>query len=260
MDVTNSVWNEDDNSNTTAAPDGAPEGMAPSGVNNVLRAHQGALKRWYNWTVPKATGGTSTAYTLSYTVAPAALVDGMTHLVQFHAANGASATLNVNSLGATPLYTYQNGAWAAAPTGILTADTLAHVSYHSSSGAYRVHKIQSSGTWTPTDGSGAGLTLSSVSGKYQVIGNMVFAYFRVTYPTTSNGSTATIGSLPLTVPNQTYATIPSRIHVTSGTGNGFIVPVVNSTTATFVDSNSSGLTNANLSTLTISACVMYPAS
>ena len=48
------------------------EGMAPSGLNDVLRAHQGAIKRWYDWTVPKLTGGTSTAYTLSYSVAPGA--------------------------------------------------------------------------------------------------------------------------------------------------------------------------------------------
>ena len=42
MDISAANWSEDDNANTAAAPDGAPEGMAPSGVNNVLRAHQGA--------------------------------------------------------------------------------------------------------------------------------------------------------------------------------------------------------------------------
>jgi hypothetical protein len=136
-DVTNSVWDETDASNNTAAPDGAPEGMAPSGVNNVLRAHQGALKRWYNWTVPKTTGGTSTAYTLSYGVAPGALVDGMTHLVQFNAVNGASPTLNVNSLGAKPLHFYCGGSWAALPAYMLGVDQLVRVAYHSSSGAYR---------------------------------------------------------------------------------------------------------------------------
>ena len=119
MDIGASNWNEDDNANTTAAPDGAPEGMAPSGVNNVLRAHQGALKRFYSWTIPKITGGSGTAYTLSYAVAPGSLVDGMTHLVQFHAVNGASATLNVNTLGATPLHYYAAGAWRAAPPGVV---------------------------------------------------------------------------------------------------------------------------------------------
>ena len=138
MDISAANWSEDDNANTTAAPDGAPEGMAPSGVNNVLRAHQGALKRFYNWTNPKITGGSGTAYTLSYAVAPGALVDGMTHLVQFHAVNAASATLNVNSLGATPLHYHAAGAWRVAPPGLIDTDEVCRVAYHSSSGAYRL--------------------------------------------------------------------------------------------------------------------------
>jgi hypothetical protein len=181
MDYYASNWTEADNSNTVAAPDGAPEGIAPGGVSDVLRAHQGAAKRFVNHLSPKTTAGSSTAFTLSYGVAPGAYVDSMTFMVQFHAANGASATLNVNGLRATPLYTYQNGAWSAAPTGVISADTLSRVSYHSSSGTFRVHEIQSSGTWTPTDGSGAGLVFSNVSARYQVIGNMIYAYFRLTY-------------------------------------------------------------------------------
>ena len=124
MDISAANWSEDDNANTTAAPDGAAEGMAPSGVNNVLRAHQGALKRFYNWTNPKITGGSGTAYTLSYAVAPGALVDGMTHLVQFHAVNGNAPTLNVNSLGATPLHYYSAGAWRAVPAALWDADVI----------------------------------------------------------------------------------------------------------------------------------------
>jgi microcystin-dependent protein len=138
MDIAAANWNEDDNANTTAAPDGAPEGMAPSGVNNVLRAHQGALKRFYNWTTAKITGGSGTAYTLSYLVAPGSLVDGMTHLVQFHAINGVSATLNVNNLGATPLHYHAVGAWRIAPPGLIDTDEVCRVAYHSSSGAYRL--------------------------------------------------------------------------------------------------------------------------
>lgn len=138
MDIAAANWNEDDNANTTPAPDGAPEGMAPSGVNNVLRAHQGALKRFYNWTIPKVTGGSATAYTLGYAVAPGALVDGMTHLVQFHAINGAAATLNVNNLEATPLHYHAAGAWRVAPPGLIDTDGVCRVAYHSSSGAYRL--------------------------------------------------------------------------------------------------------------------------
>jgi microcystin-dependent protein len=138
MDISASNWNEADASNSAAAPDGAPEGMAPSGVNDVLRAHQGAIKRWYDWTIPKVTAGTSTAYTLAYTVAPGALVDGMTHLVEFHTTNGAAATLNVNALGAIPLYYYSGGLWRAVPPGLFEGTEVVRVAYHASSGAYRI--------------------------------------------------------------------------------------------------------------------------
>ena len=38
-------WNENDTNNNQPAPDGAPEGMSPSGVNDTIRAVMGALKR-----------------------------------------------------------------------------------------------------------------------------------------------------------------------------------------------------------------------
>jgi microcystin-dependent protein len=137
-DISASNWNEADASNSAAAPDGAPEGMAPSGLNDVLRAHQGAIKRWYDWTIPKTTAGTSTAYTLTYTVAPGALVDGMTHLVQFHTANGNAPTLNVNALGAIPLQYYSAGAWRAVPAALFDTETICRVAYNASAGAYRL--------------------------------------------------------------------------------------------------------------------------
>jgi microcystin-dependent protein len=156
MDIDASNWNEDDNSNTTAAPDGAPEGMAPSGVNNVLRAIMGALKRRRNWGAPKTTGGSATAYTLSYTVAPGALVDGMTHLVEFNAANGNAPTLNVNTLGAIPIHYYSAGAWRAVPAALWDANEVFRVAYHSSSGAYRLlHFKNRTGEVQPFAGSTA---------------------------------------------------------------------------------------------------------
>jgi hypothetical protein len=137
-DIPASNWNSTDGSNTDAAPDGAPEGMAPSGVNNVLRAHQGAVKRWYKWSTPATTGGTSTAYTITYDVAPGALVDGMTHVVQFNAANGNATTLNINSLGATALHYFSAGSWRAVPAALWAADAVFRVAYNSGAGAYRI--------------------------------------------------------------------------------------------------------------------------
>lgn len=144
-DIPASTWSQTDGSNTTAAPDGAPEGMAPSGVNDVMRMMMGAIKRWYAWLVPATTGGTTTAYTLSYSVAPAALVDGMTHVVLFNATNGTAPTLNINSLGAKPLYKYSNGAWGAVASGDITANMVCVVSYNSGEGSYRILGSASTG-------------------------------------------------------------------------------------------------------------------
>ena len=51
-----STWNPVDNSNTTAPPDGWPEGMAVSGVNNCARAMMGAVRRWYDTVTAQISG------------------------------------------------------------------------------------------------------------------------------------------------------------------------------------------------------------
>ncbi len=54
------------------------------------------------------------------------------------------------------------------------------------------------GTWTPADGSGAGLSFISPVGKYTKIGRMVHVWFDVTYPSTANVSNAALSGLPFT--------------------------------------------------------------
>ena len=172
-DICASNWTEDDNSNTAAAPDGAPEGMAPSGVNNVLRAIMGAVKRWFNWSVPKVTGGSATAYTLTYGVAPSGYVDGMSFLVELHAAPGVGPTLNVGGLGAIPLRHFYNGIWYLLPPLWCASGSVLRVIYHAASGVFRVaDSVQAipSGTslsnrssttppgWLPEDGSAVSRT------------------------------------------------------------------------------------------------------
>ena len=44
-DISASNWSPTDASNNSAAPDGAPEGMPPSGVNDTMRAIMGADRR-----------------------------------------------------------------------------------------------------------------------------------------------------------------------------------------------------------------------
>ena len=55
------------------------------------------------------------------------------------------------------------------------------------------------GSWTPTDASGAGLTLPIKEGIYQLIGNICTFQGGLLFPTTADTSVATIGGLPFTV-------------------------------------------------------------
>jgi hypothetical protein len=109
-------------------------------VNNTLRAMMGAIKRWYDQSIPRATDGTgtSTAYTLGYGAVPTALADGMTFLVAFDKGCGNAPTLDVNSLGAKPLYKWAFGSWVALAAGDLLAGQIVRVSYQQSLGAFRV--------------------------------------------------------------------------------------------------------------------------
>lgn len=221
MDICASNWNEDDASNITAAPDGAPEGMAPSGVNNVLRAHQGAIKRAYNWSIPRQTGGTSTAYTLSYAVAPGALVDGVTHVIEFHVANGATSTLNVNVLGAIPIHYYSAGAWRVLPPGLLGANEAARVAYHVSSGAYRlIGRPDTTGDWVPTGRStaraGTILAYGQAVSRTQYAG--LFAAYGETYGPGDGSTTFNLPNLAgVTVAGKTNMSGSDRGNLTGGT-------------------------------------------
>jgi hypothetical protein len=57
------------------------------------------------------------------------------------------------------------------------------------------------GTWTPVDGSGAGLVYAAATGYYTKIGRIVTVVFNVTYPATADASAARVGGLPFTAAN-----------------------------------------------------------
>lgn len=117
----------------------------------------------------------------------------------------------------------------------------------------------SAGSWTPTDASGASLTFTGVSASYTQIGNMVFAYAFLTYPSTANGSTALIGGLPVTVPNTEYAR-QCNVTASSATGGLDLIPTANATTISPRTLAGATVTNATLSTVGIHLMCIYPAS
>lgn len=113
-------------------------------------------------------------------------------------------------------------------------------------------------TWTPTDQSGASLAFTAVSAQYCQIGNLVFAYGTLTYPSTADASAAKI-SLPVAVPNQPYArVVGSNINALANTG---LETVINSSTAAVLNTGTGVATlNSAMSTKVINFILIYPAS
>ncbi len=85
------------------------------------------------------------------------------------------------------------------------------------------------GTWTPTDGSGAGLSFTVTYAKYTRIGNLVTVNAVLTYPATANASAAKISGLPFAAATNP----PVLIAQYSNTG---VIGYVNSTAIILVSS------------------------
>lgn len=117
----------------------------------------------------------------------------------------------------------------------------------------------SAGSWTPIDSSGASLSFTGVSASYTRIGNMVFAYCGLTYPSTASGSTALIGGLPLNVGGSSggYGTQGQISFTTISTA---ATAAANATATTFNVYTAAGtaMTNVQLSTGVFNFMIIYP--
>jgi hypothetical protein len=117
---------------------------------------------------------------------------------------------------------------------------------------------KTSTTWTPVDGSGAGLSFTGVAAIYRVIGKAYVNFeFELTFPATADGSNARIEGLPFDSQSATmsnpisgyvvYSDFGSPIHITGGpSDDGFALY-----------SNSTLLTNVALSGKTIRMAGFY---
>ena len=115
------------------------------------------------------------------------------------------------------------------------------------------------GSWTPGDVSGAGLTFTNPVGRYTRHGNIVFASFALVYPATANGASAAIGPLPFTSANTSNGLFGAIVTMTSQPdltirveGNSTILSPYNGATGGV-------LTNAALSGDTVRGTAIYEA-
>jgi microcystin-dependent protein len=171
------------------------EGQAPSSVNDSARAMMAATAKYRDdITGAIVTAGTSTAYTVSsYQVfdTPAHL-NGQMIAFTPHTTNGATVTLNVDTLGAKPLRTAPG---VELPAGTIIQGTPYIATYNNGDGAFYLQGFYGSPYLIPL---GAGID-----------------YWGATTP---NSSFALAKGQP--VSRTTYATLFSLFGTTYGSGDG----------------------------------------
>jgi hypothetical protein len=117
------------------------------------------------------------------------------------------------------------------------------------------------GTFTPSDASGAGLVFTSPVGWWTQMGNMVFFRGQCIYPATASASLAAISIFPTAVPPPPInASCPSLV-VASGSTQGIGMFVFSGTTVTaatlFNTTSGQRLTNAQVSGLNVQFDLAY---
>lgn len=120
-------WNVAAASNNNAPPNGYPEGMAYSAVNNSARETMAVIRRWLGDNNGSLTsGGSASAYTLTPNGTYTAYAAGQTFRFKANHVNTGATTLNVSALGAKSVLTPGGAALAA---GAIPANSIVSVTY-----------------------------------------------------------------------------------------------------------------------------------
>ena len=177
------------------------------------------------------------------------------YTISFSPATVTTVTESININGTTGDLTISNGNLVMGTSG--KGIDFSATANSGSSVTSEILNDYEAGTWTPTDGSGAGLTFTTVFGRYIKIGKQVTVHFRVNYPSTADATSAIIGGLPYVV----------------DAGNNYMGGVVHWTDASMVltlmaidttstlsvrrNVDNTDPTNANLSTKILRGTVTY---
>lgn len=132
-------WSSTAASNNSASPDGWPESMAPSGINNSARENMAAIAKWYkDGNGSLSSGGSANTYTLSPNRTIAAYAAGIDFLFLANHANTGAATLNVSSLGAKDIRDKNGDALVGTE---IEQYTPVHVVYDATNGYFRATNL-----------------------------------------------------------------------------------------------------------------------
>ena len=135
-------------------------------------------------------------------------------------------------------------------TGLAVTGTLSATSISFGGSTLSVY---ATGTWTPTDNSGAGLSIGNNESKYTRTGSGVGIQTYFGYPATASGANASIAGLPVSGSGGSYGT--GICYPSSGPAS--MVARINGTTASFSTAAGVAITNATLSTVTIGFSAWY---
>ena len=116
------------------------------------------------------------------------------------------------------------------------------------------------GTWTPADGSGAGLIFTSVVGAYIKIGKLVIVWSQFIYPSTASGANAIISGLPFTTGSpggNIYGAVTVYTTLTTYLG---AIAAAGGTTINMTTQAGTFYTNAQLSLLQFRLYITYQAA
>ena len=111
--------------------------------------------------------------------------------------------------------------------------------------------------WTPTDASGATLTITNNGSYYYQVGKMVTLVLDVTYPSTSNSSSAVLGGLPVSA-DSSISGLAFGAEVIIPDLSTIFCGLINEDQLQFLaNSNGVAQTNIELSTLNILGTITY---
>ena len=229
------------------------EGQAPSSVNDSARAEMASVAKFRDDNAGSlTTGGTSTAYTLTTNQVFSSLtvLNGQTLTVRFNATNGASPTLNVDTLGAKPI---QIDSATAVGTGAITANSIWRLTYDNSVGAFIIQNYPqtinalTATTLTATTGTITNLTVGgtftfTLPGKSLRYGEIING--TIVESNATNAVTFSLKTLAGADPSSSDPVLVCFRNSTKATGNYVYRSITAATSVTVSSGSTLGAVNA----------------
>lgn len=121
--------------------------------------------------------------------------------------------------------------------------------------------VYQEGTWTPTDASGAALSITPTDCRWIKIGRVVIASFAITWPANANGSNARITGLPFTSKNGSVDYVGGGAPALTNTSTTMTIALLKNAVDFLLFNYAGGnVVNSALSGLVVRGTVTYEAN